>query len=103
MGLVIVTGVDWQIFSKNVARSAAFVESLRPNRTEGIGAEEWSESINVTVTTFHNICTYDQKNDKSKKIANEILLLRTHSSEDPLSELCKIWRILYYKCNINEK
>ena len=103
MGIIVGRVVDRQIFDKNLDRSAAFVESLRPNRPEGIGADEWNESINVTVTALYNVCTYDPKTDKSKKITGEILLLTKSPQNDPLGNLCKIWRILYTTCNPKTK
>jgi hypothetical protein len=103
MGTVISRVVDMQIFDKNFDRSAAFIESLRPNRPERVGAEEWNGSIDITVTAFCNVCTYDPKNDKSKKIISKILSLKKSAPHDPLGKLCKIWDALYYRCSPREQ
>lgn len=103
MGMFMSAVVDRMIFDKNLRRSTSFVESLRPNRPEWVGAEEWNESVNVTVTALYNVCTYDPKNDKSKKIIGKILSLEKSPPGDPLGKLSKIWEILYYKCNPRER
>jgi hypothetical protein len=103
MGTVIAHVVDMMIFYKNFQRSAAFIESLRPNRPEGVGAEEWNENINTTVTAYCNVCTYDPSNDRSKKINSKILSLRKSPPDDSVGKLRKIWEILYYKCSLEQR
>jgi hypothetical protein len=103
MGTALSAVVHRQVFHKSVLRSAAFIESLRQDRPEGVGAEEWNESVNITLTAFRNVCTYDPKNDKSKKIASELLSLGKSRPSDPLGKLRKIWEALYHKCNSEEK
>jgi hypothetical protein len=102
MWMVLGAVVDRQVFQKRVLRSAAFIESLRPHRPEGVGAEQWNEGVNITVTAFSNVCTYGPRNHKSKKITDEILALES-SPSDPLGKLWKIWETLYYQCNSKEK
>jgi hypothetical protein len=103
MGTVVGTVVEMQIFYKNFQRSAAFIDSLRPMRPEGVAAEEWDVSVDITVTAFGNVCIYDLKNDKSKVIASRILSLNKSPPDDPLGKLCRIWEILYYRCSPREK
>jgi hypothetical protein len=103
IGMVLGRVMDMTIFYKNCERSVSLIESLRPNRPEGVGAEGWNESINVTVTAFYNVCDYDPKNDTCKKMISEILLLKKSRPDDPLGKLCKIWKILYSKSDPKKK
>jgi hypothetical protein len=103
MGIVIGKVVDRQIFANNSLRSAAFIESLRPSRPEGVGVEDWNKSIDITVTVLCNVCTYDPKNDRSKKMIGEILSLKETPPHDSLGKLCKIWAIFYQGCSSEKK
>ena len=102
-GLVLGKVADMEAFYKNFERLAAFIESLRSNRPEVFGAEEWNASVDITVTAFCNVCTYDPKNDRSKMIVRRMLALRDSPSDDSLGKLCEIWEILYAGCSPQQK
>jgi hypothetical protein len=103
MGTALHSLVDRQFFDKSVLRSTALIESLRLQRPEGIGAAEWNESVNITRTAFGNVCTYDPRFEKSRKIMDEIQALEKSSHSDGLGKLRQIWETLYYKCSSAEK
>jgi hypothetical protein len=103
MGAALCSLIDRQFFDKRVLRSTAFIESLRVQRPQGIGAAEWNESVSITRTAFGNVCTYDPRIHKSRRIMGEILALEHSSRADSLGKLRKVWETLYYKCSSAEK